>query len=107
MRRSGAEIILTAVPSKERTLARTRRTGEPTFSDKVRAWAEANGVPFVDLEVAFYAAADAAVDVGAAREGVGEPLFLARDIHFTSAGHQLVAETLATAHPTIFTDRSR
>ena len=66
VRRSGAEIILTAVPSKERTLAPARRTGEPTFSDKARAWAEANGVPFVDLEVAFYAAADAAVDVGAA-----------------------------------------
>lgn len=107
VRRSGAEIILTAVPSKERTLARARRTGEPTFSDKVRAWSQANGVPFVDLEVAFYAAADASVDLDAARDGVGEPLFFARDIHFTSAGHQMVAKTLATAHPTIFTDRSR
>ncbi len=107
VRRSGAETILTAVPSKERTLARARRTGEPTFSDKVGAWSEANGVPFVDLELAFYAAADAAADVGTAGGGVDEPLFFVRDIHFTSAGHQLVAETLATAHPTIFTDRSR
>lgn len=91
IRASSAELVLMAVPSKERTLRPAARTGEPVFHDKVQQWAEINAVPFIDLAQAFYTAADA-----------GAQLFFARDIHFTEVGHELVAEQIKTAYPGLF-----
>ena len=91
IRRSGAGVALMAVPSKERTLRRQLRTAAPAFDDKVQAWAERNAVPFIDLGPAFYAAAD-----------TGAQPFLVRDIHFTSGGHALVANTITEACPKLF-----
>ena len=90
-RASSAELVLMAVPSKERTLRPAARTGEPVFHDKVQQWAEINAVPFIDLSQAFYTAADA-----------GAQLFFTRDIHFTEVGHELVAEQIQTAYPGLF-----
>ena len=94
VRQSAADIVLLAVPSKERTLYRELRTSAPVFHDKVLEWADEHGVPFLDLAPAFYEAADAGVH-----------LFFTRDIHFTVAGHKLVADTIRKACPMLFSSQ--
>ena len=91
VREAGVELTLMAVPSKARSLEAARRGHGDVFNDKVRAWAAANGVRFVDLATAFYAAADRGV----------RPFF-DRDIHFTAAGHAVVAEVIAREFPELF-----
>ncbi len=88
---TGAQIVLMAVPSRERTLRPTDATSRPVFHDVVRDWAEREAVPFVNLSTPFAAAA-----------GETEPLFFARDIHFTAHGHRVVADTLLAAYPEVF-----
>lgn len=90
-RESGAELALMAVPSKERTVHPELREDEPSFADKVQEWANDNAIPYIDLTPAFYAAADEKIRV-----------FLGRDIHFTTDGHQLVADVLTKACPKLF-----
>lgn len=90
VRDAGATVVLTAVPSRAQTLSGGEGNRHPTFHDHVRVWAEKHGVPFVDLAQAFEAAE------------ATEPLFFARDIHFTAAGHRVVAEALAAAYPEVF-----
>ena len=91
VREAGVELTLMAVPSKARSLEAARRGHGDVFNDKVRAWAAGNGVRFVDLATAFYAAADRGV----------RPFF-DRDIHFTAAGHAVVAEVIAREFPELF-----
>ena len=81
---SGATLAIMAVPSKERTLRPHDRPGGPVFHDKVRQWADANAVAFIDLAPAFDAAA-------------GQQLFFQRDIHFTADGHRVVVDQIAAA----------
>ena len=88
---TGAQVVLMAVPSRERTLRPTGAASRPVFHDIVRDWADRQVVPFVDLSTPFAAAA-----------GEAEPLFFARDIHFTAHGHRVVADTLLAAYPEVF-----
>ena len=88
---TGAQLVLMAVPSRERTLRPTGAAARRVFHDVVRDWAERQAVPFVDLTTPFAAAAEEA-----------EPLFFARDIHFTAHGHRVVADTLLAAYPEVF-----
>ena len=88
---TGAQVVLMAVPSRERTLRPMGAASRRVFHDVVRNWAEREAVPFVDLSTPFAAAA---------RET--EPLFFARDIHFTAHGHRVVADTLLAAYPEVF-----
>ena len=88
---TGAQLILMAVPSRERALQpETSKTGQ-VFHDVVREWAARHAVPFIDLSTPFARTTDA-----------GKLLFFDRDIHFTTEGHRVVAETLLTAYPEVF-----
>lgn len=91
LRNAGIEPIMTAVPSKARTIEAEFCDAGAVFNDKVRAWARANAVRFIDLAPAFYAAADRDVRV-----------FFDRDIHFTTAGHAVAAEEIARSVPELF-----
>lgn len=87
---SGAKLLLTAVPSKYVTLKGSLPGGEEQFADKVKAWARANGVAYLDLVPDFAAAA------------AKGPLFLNKDIHFNLRGHRVVAEAIHRAWPDVF-----
>ena len=83
---TGAQLVLMAVPSRERTLRPIGAASRRVFHDVVRDWAERQAVPFVDLTTPFAAAAEEP-----------EPLFFARDIHFTAHGHRVVVLLLVGA----------
>ena len=93
-REAGVEFTLSAVPTswefREQAPPPELRVG-PTFADNVAAWAEANGVRYVDLQPAFRTAA-----------AEGQRLFFERDGHFTEAGHAVAAEVFAAAWPELF-----
>ena len=86
VRASGAEFVLSAVPSKARLAGVPGATNGPEFAEKCRVWAAAHGVPFVDLIPAFR---DAAAG--------GRHLFFQRDIHLTADGHAVAADTICRA----------
>ena len=46
VRQSGAEIVLMAVPAKERTQFPELRDDSPVFNDKVRDWADTHDARF-------------------------------------------------------------
>ena len=77
---SGAKFILTAVPSKGRHLGHIQ-SEEPEFADKVKAWAAASALDYIDITPPF-------------RAKDGKSLFFKEDIHFNPAGHEAVARIL-------------
>jgi len=81
------EFVLTAVPSKKRHFNPKATWAEPEFADKVKRWADENKIAYIDLADRFRKA-DPTI-----------PLFFQRDIHFTAAGHAIIAETLAEYLP--------
>lgn len=83
MKRAGSKLLLTAVPSKGRNLGRIRDDG-PEFADKVKLWAAANGIEYIDLARPFREATAS-----------GVKLFFDEDIHFNEAGHELVAKVIS------------
>jgi len=86
IRRSGAEVLLSAVPSKLRLLNPSSAPPDPQFSDRCREWATAKGIPFVDLVPAF-----------ARAQAEGRPMFFLRDIHWTEQGHAVAGDALCRA----------
>lgn len=95
IRASGSALLLTAVPSKQRHFDPAGNWNEPEFADKIKQWAGRNQVDYLDLATAFRQA------------GINDPLFFKNDIHFTAAGHALVAAELMNILPgwtTIATD---
>jgi hypothetical protein len=89
VRASGAEFLLTAVPSRSR-IARTPGP-EPDFSSKCGAWAAAHGVRFLDLTPAFLA------------EPRDRPLLVVPgDFHWTAAGYRVAAEAVRRSLPDVF-----
>ena len=77
---SGAKFILTAVPSKGRHLGHIQ-SDAPEFADKVKVWAAASSITYIDLTPPF-------------RMKRGKPLFFKEDIHFNPDGHEAVAQIL-------------
>lgn len=93
VRASGAELILMSVPSRYRLMGSGQVQVAEDFHHKVRTWAAANGVRFLDLFEPF--SRGSRPDV---------PLFFREDIHFTAEGHALVAATIAREFPALFPD---
>jgi hypothetical protein len=91
VRNSGAEFILTVVPSKYRLANNIYDNPDPEFSDKWKEWAENNSIKFVDLVPAF---------VEADKEG--RVLFWEKDIHFQKDGHMVAAREIGRWFPQIF-----
>ncbi len=88
---TGARFVLMAVPSKFRLTTGYADPKEPEFSDKWRLWAAKNAVEFLDLVPRFQEA-----------QREGQKLFFHRDIHFSPAGHKVVADAIAAAYPGVF-----
>jgi hypothetical protein len=88
---SGAEFVLSAVPSKARLLHPDATNNSPEFSEKWRIWSQTNGVEFLDLVPAFKKATLE-----------GRRLFFERDIHFNAEGHALVADLVRKRSPNVF-----
>jgi hypothetical protein len=89
----GAELILMSVPSRYRLMGDGSVKVDEDFHHKVKTWALASGVRFLDLFDAF------------ARASRPEtPLFFRQDIHFTEEGNALTAAVIARSYPQLFPD---
>lgn len=91
VRADGAELVLMVVPSRYRLMGDGSIVIEEDFHQKVKAWAAAQGVQFLDLFQVFQRAARPDV-----------PLYFRQDIHFTEEGHALAAAAIARAYPHLF-----
>ena len=87
---SGAQFLLTVVPSKYRIVNNISDNQQLQFSDKWKLFAKANNIPFLDLTKSFEQALQ------------GVPLFFDRDIHFTEGGHRIIASELSKRYPQFF-----
>jgi hypothetical protein len=94
VRATGALLTVMAVPSRYRLMGDGKVPIEgKDFHETVKAWSDAQGIPFLDLHTPFERAA---------RSGV--QLFFLQDIHFTAEGNALVAATIARRFPQEFAD---
>ena len=88
---AGAQLVLMAVPSRYRLMGDgTVPVGELDFHEKIRRWALLNGIHFLPLAGAFEA------------KRHGPPLYFVEDIHFTEAGHRIVADVITHAFSDLF-----
>ncbi|MEI6066018.1 MAG: SGNH/GDSL hydrolase family protein [Methylococcaceae bacterium] len=87
---SGAQFILTVVPSKFKIVNSIWDSQTPQFSDKWRLFSQENNIRFLDLTKSFEAEAKN-----------GAQLFFNSDIHFTVNGHRIVASELSKQFPNI------
>lgn len=90
----GARLTVLAVPSRRADILGDPVDGPRPFASKAAAWCRENGVDYLDLEGPFLEARKTA--------GPGK-LFFKKDIHFTSAGHEIVAGVIQKSHPEYFT----
>jgi hypothetical protein len=79
----GAKFVVFAIPAQRRLINMGPASDRPEFSDKVKVWAETNGIPFIDLPREFRR------DPEKARSA-----FLLIDGHYNEVGHGLTARTL-------------
>ena len=93
---SGAKLTILAVPSRRADILGDPSGGPSTFASHVNAWCRANGVDYLDLEQPFLSSRR--------QHGKGQ-LFFSKDIHFTAAAHQIVAEVIQKKHPEYFLGR--
>jgi hypothetical protein len=94
VRASGARFTLMVVPSRYRLMGDGTVPMNFDLHHRVAEWATAQGIGFLDLNVAFEKEAAA-----------GVPLFFRQDIHFNEAGHALAARVIAQAFPDLFSRR--
>jgi lysophospholipase L1-like esterase len=91
VRADGGQLIVMAVPSRYLLMGDGKIPVSGEFHEKVKNWANASGVAFLDLREAFR------------RESRPDnPLFFLQDIHFTRQGHTVVAAAIAKAFPQLF-----
>jgi hypothetical protein len=88
---SGAQFLLTVIPSKFRIIKKRPGNQPPQFSDKWKAFSQEHDIPFMDLTTPFESEATR-----------GFELFFDRDIHFNENGHMIVASELSKIHPDLF-----
>lgn len=91
MRAEHTQLVVMAVPSRYRLMGDGKLTIDRDFHDKVKTWSAENDVRFLDLSEAFEQASRS-----------GPDLFFRQDIHFTAAGHAVMAATIARAFPDLF-----
>lgn len=81
-------LTLMVVPSRYRLMGDGKIPITNDLHDTVQAWAREHNIDFLDLNRPFEEAAKA-----------GKQLFFLQDIHFTAAGHQVVADAIARQYP--------
>ena len=91
VRADGGQLVVMAVPSRYQLMGDGKIPVTGDFHEKVKTFASANGVDFLDLREAFK------------RESRPDnPLFFLQDIHFTRQGHEVVAGEIAKKFPALF-----
>ena len=90
---AGSRLTVLAVPSRRADILGDPADGFRPFASKVAAWCRENGVDYLDLEEPFLEARK--------KTGPGK-LFFKKDIHFTPAGHEIVADVIRKNHPGYF-----
>lgn len=88
---TGAQFVLTVVPSKFRIVNNIIDNQTPQFSDKWKVFSQKNNISFMDLTQPFEKEA---------KNGV--QLFFDSDIHFNENGHRVVASELVKHYPNLF-----
>jgi|GEM_PF-987808 lysophospholipase L1-like esterase len=88
---TGAQFVLTVVPSKFRIVNNIIDNQTPQFSDKWKVFSQKNNISFMDLTQPFEKEA---------KKGV--QLFFDSDIHFNENGHRIVASELVKHYPNLF-----
>ena len=91
---SGAKFVFFAIPAQQRLANPALKPSTPELADKWKAWAQTQGVPYVDVAQAFR----------------GEPekarsAFLWRDGHYSGIGHLLTARALCQQLKDFFGER--
>lgn len=89
----GARLTVLAVPSRRADILGDPADGFRPFASKAAAWCRGNGVDYLDLEGPFLDARK--------KNGPGK-LFFKKDIHFTPAGHEIVAGVIRKSAPEYF-----
>jgi lysophospholipase L1-like esterase len=92
----GARLVVMVVPSRYRLMGDGAIKVDEDFHQKIKTWAAANGVEFLDLFDPFSRGSSPAT-----------PLFFRQDIHFTEEGHSVVAAAIGRAFPQQFPGWSR
>jgi hypothetical protein len=85
---AGGQLTLMVVPSRYRMMGDGKIPLTGDLHDTVSGWARERQIAFLELNQPFERASRA-----------GHPLFFLQDIHFTAAGHAVVAAAIARAHP--------
>ena len=89
---SGAHMTLMAVPSRYRLQGDGHVPANNDFHDTVRTFAQGAGIDFLELNAPFERA----------YKKTKAALFFLQDIHFTSAGHTVMAAAMARSQPSLF-----
>ncbi len=90
---TGAQFTILAVPSRRADILGDPSDGPRPFISRVAAWCRENGVDYLDLDEPFLKT----------RKIIGPgKLFFNKDIHFTAAGHEIVADVIQKSHPEYF-----
>jgi hypothetical protein len=91
VRADGAKLIVMVVPSRYRLMGDGSVDVKEDFHQKVKIWARANDVEFLDLYDPFARGSRSDVQ-----------LFFKQDIHFTEEGHALAAAAIGRGFPELF-----
>jgi hypothetical protein len=91
---SGAKFVFFAIPAQQRLANPVLKPDAPEFADKWKAWAQTQGVPYVDVAQAFRAEPEKA-----------KSAFLWRDGHYGGIGHLLTARALCQELKDFFGER--
>jgi hypothetical protein len=79
----GARFVIFAIPAQRRLINMGPAADRPEFSDKVKIWAEKNGIAFIDLPKQFRREPEKA-----------RSAFLLIDGHYNEVGHSMTARAL-------------
>jgi hypothetical protein len=79
----GAKFVIFAIPAQRRLINMGPAADRPEFSDKVKIWAEKNGIAFIDLPKQFRREPEKA-----------RSAFLLIDGHYNEVGHSMTARAL-------------
>jgi hypothetical protein len=90
----GAKLVVFAIPAQRRLIGMGPASDRPEFSDKVKVWAERNGIAFIDLPKEFRREPEKA-----------RSAFLLIDGHYNEVGHSLTARALCRGIEGLFSAR--
>ena len=95
---TGSKFTILAVPSRRADILGDPSDGPPSFASRVSAFCTENRISYLDLERPF---------LNARQKHGPRKLFFDKDIHFTPAGHAVVAAAIMSKYPEYFSEEPR